>query len=306
MTHSGSWLKVARVPVFQANELLGASYQLYRHAETNETILRTMSYSLPIALQDHVGTIAPTTFFGSPRNLRKTHRMHEGASAVPTSMPREVTGRDYGGNDYITPSYITTLYNTAGYVPNATSKNVFGISAFDGSSPSLTDVNLFMQQFFPDVTMVIFNVVPINGAEYDPGQPNGQEDFNLQYAEGLTYPTPVVFYSTGGLPPFKPDDSTPTDVNEPFLDWLEYMLDQPNIPQTITVGYGDNEQTVPLDYATNVCKLFAQFGARGVSVLFASGDSGVGMGDCVANDGSGDVHFLPMFPASCKFYVFVH
>ena len=156
--------------------------------------------------------------------------MHGGASAVATSAPRDLTSRDYGGNDYITPSYITTLYNTVGYVPNATSKNVFGISAFDGSSPSLTDMTSFMQQFFPDVSMAIFNGVQINGGGYDQSQPNDQEDFNLQYAEGLTYPTPVVFYSTGGLPPFKPDDSTPTDVNEPFLDWLNYMLDQPNIP----------------------------------------------------------------------------
>ena len=31
---------------------------------------------------------------------------------------------------------------------------------------------------------------------------------------------------------------------------------------------------VPPDYATSVCNLFAQLGARGSSVLFPSGDSG--------------------------------
>lgn len=31
MTHGGAWLKVTDVLVSQANELLGASYQLYQH-----------------------------------------------------------------------------------------------------------------------------------------------------------------------------------------------------------------------------------------------------------------------------------
>ena len=257
-----------------------------------------MSYSLPVALQDHVRTVVPTTFFGFPRKLQKAPSILGGAAAVP---PRGVTSRDYGGNDFITPSYISTLYNSVGYVPNATSLNSFGISSFNGYSPSLTDLSLFMEQYLPSATIGIYSVVQINGGEYNPSQPNDQEDFNIQYAETLTYPTPVIFYSTGGQPPYKSDDSTPTDTNEPYLDWLEYMLDQQDIPQTVTVGYGDNEQTVPFDYATSVCDLFAQFGARGVSVLMSSGDAGVGMGDCVVNNGSGDVQFLPTFPASCKF-----
>ncbi|KAI9453042.1 Pro-kumamolisin, activation domain-containing protein, partial [Lactarius psammicola] len=70
VTHGGSWLTVAAVPVSQANALLGASYQLYRHAETHETVLRTLRYALPAVLLAHVQTIAPTTYFGSPRTQR--------------------------------------------------------------------------------------------------------------------------------------------------------------------------------------------------------------------------------------------
>src|SRR6266702_2550765 len=43
--------------------------------------------------------------------------------------------------------------------------------------------------------------------------------------------------------------------------------------------------------------MFAQLGARGVSVLYAAGDDGVGDGDC--KDDSGNVRFIPEFPASC-------
>jgi tripeptidyl-peptidase-1 len=45
--------------------------------------------------------------------------------------------------------------------------------------------------------------------------------------------------------------------------------------------------------------MFARLGAMGVSVLFSSGDSGVGGGSCHLNDGKGSKKFIPAFPASC-------
>ena len=48
------------------------------------------------------------------------------------------------------------------------------------------------------------------------------------------------------------------------------------------------------------CSLFAQLGARGVSIIFSSGDTGVGSA-CQSNDGTNRTRFLPIFPASCPF-----
>lgn len=82
------------------------------------------------------------------------------------------------------------------------------------------------------------------------------------------------------------------------------MLSQSNsdIPQTISTSYGDDEQTVPESYAKRVCSEFAQLGARGVSLIFSSGDEGVGAdGYCYSNDGKNTSTFLPAFPASCPF-----
>ncbi len=52
--------------------------------------------------------------------------------------------------------------------------------------------------------------------------------------------------------------------------------------------------------ANATCSLFAQLGARGVSVLVSSGDTGVGSA-CQTNDGTNRTRFLPIFPASCPF-----
>ena len=125
----------------------------------------------------------------------------------------------------------------------------------------------------------------------------------MQYAESITYPTPNIYYSTGGSPPFIPDNITSKNTNEPYLDWLKFILDQPTIPQTISTSYGDDEQTVPLDYAKTVCNLFAQLGTMGTSVLFSSGDFGVGGGPCLTNDGADRLEFIPMFPASCESFL---
>jgi len=63
---SDIWWKLAvdqwRVRV-QANNLLGASYQLYRHAEANEIISRAASYVLLAALHWHVQTDADDVLF---------------------------------------------------------------------------------------------------------------------------------------------------------------------------------------------------------------------------------------------------
>ena len=52
--------------------------------------------------------------------------------------------------------------------------------------------------------------------------------------------------STGGMPPFKkPDEfSGPNNTNEPYLDLLNYALDQDSFPQVLSTSYGDDEQTV--------------------------------------------------------------
>ena len=55
---------------------------------------------------------------------------------------------------------------------------------------------------------------------------------------------PLAIASTGGTPPFVPDQNTPTDTNEPYLDWVEFALTQIVLPQTISTSYGDDEQTV--------------------------------------------------------------
>jgi tripeptidyl-peptidase-1 len=109
--------------------------------------------------------------------------------------------------------------------------------------------------------------------------------------------------SVGGSPPYTPDKNTPTNTNEPYLSFIDYILSQTSIPRTITTSYGDDEQTVPPDYAQDVCNGFMKLGVMGSSVLFSSGDNAVGGDDCLSNDGTNSVKFLPIFPATCTYFI---
>ncbi|KAH9175612.1 subtilisin-like protein [Lactarius sanguifluus] len=296
MTHGGSWLTLTGVPVSQANELLGASYQLYRPTGTNDTmILRTVSYALPAVLHAHVQTVVPTTCFASMRTRRQTRRRRSPEATRDMASRTVLRSRDDHG---VTPSELRSLYRTAAYVPVATDQNVLAIAGFMGDYPNPTDLTTFMREYRTDAEDATFRVEQINGGGNDPSNPGMEANLNMQYAQAIAYPTPLIFYSTGGVMAPDPDPDTPGD---PFLEWINYVLRQEHVPQTILISYGAFETDIPLEYAKKLCDLFSELGSRGTSVLVASGNDGVGQGDCIANDGSGRVQFVPDFPASCPY-----
>jgi tripeptidyl-peptidase-1 len=64
----------------------------------------------------------------------------------------------------------------------------------------------------------------------------------------------------------------------------------------MSLSYGFDEGALSANLAKNMCNLFGQLGARGVSILVASGDGGVA-GSRPRTCSS----FVPTFPASCPY-----
>ncbi|KAH9159272.1 peptidase S8/S53 domain-containing protein [Lactarius sanguifluus] len=236
MTLGGNWLRVVGVSVSRANRILGASYQLYQHVETNDTVLRTISYSLPEVLQ----------------------------WAHTNDPPDDLLQFSAHGDNETTDALQRGSQGTG-----------------EGGFPSPQDLALFMKEYRTDGEDATYTVT--------------QANLDIQYAEAMAYPTRHIYYSTAGTP------NSPTD--DPYLCWLCYVIaqDDVDIPRTISTSYGGYEYNIPPEYAESVCTLFGQLGLRGVSILFSSGDRGVGDGDCLFRDSSGElyVQFLPVFPATC-------
>ncbi|KAF9643216.1 subtilisin-like protein [Thelephora ganbajun] len=301
-TDAGDWVTVT-IPICKVEKMLDAKYGVYKHVDTHETIVRTISYSLPSFLHEHVSVIAPTTYFGTMQAMKSHVLIEELVDDQVSTSETVSTQTDVPDSCLrdITPACLFALYNAVGYKPAATDRNVLGVAGYLDQFANYADLQTFLTANRPEAVGFNFTTEKINGGGDDQSIPGVEANLDIQYTVSLSWPTPNVYFSTGGSPPFIPDDFTPTNTNEPYLDWLKYVSSKPKVPQTITTSYGDDEQTVPRDYAIVVCALFAQLGVRGSSVLFSSGDSGVGGGDCLTNDGRNVTQFQPAFPASCPF-----
>jgi tripeptidyl-peptidase-1 len=152
------------------------------------------------------------------------------------------------------------------------------LTNFLGEASNRSDVSIFLQQFRPEAAAAANNFsvqviangdnqqTPNNATQLKTGK-DTEGNLDAETIIGLTWPTPLIEYNTGGSPPFVQDALTVNNTNEPYLTWLQYILAEPNLPQVISSSYGDDEQTVPLSYATSVCNAFAQLGARGISMV---------------------------------------
>ena len=183
VTHGGGWLTIKDVPLTKANALLDASYQTYRHTETDEAVIRTVGYSLPAALHEYVQTVAPTTYFGSPRAHRQTSKVAVNAPTLPagdqemqdllaTFAPGDPVPSSCSST--ITPTCLRLLYKTWGYKPQATSENAIGITGYLGQYASNSDLTEFLSRFRKDAANADFTFVSVNGGINNQSNPGSE------------------------------------------------------------------------------------------------------------------------------------
>lgn len=287
---------VVDASVSQIEKLLDTEYTAYRNTETKEVVLRTLEFSLPSALKNHVDTVQPTTFFGfrSYKSGISGVRPFDDA-AVNTQI--ESVDAVTGCSSNINPTCLANLYSFTSAKNYNT--GLFGIAGFLEEYAIASDLKTFLSKYAVEGNAAqSFTCVAVNGGSCPTAasQAGTEANLDVQYGRGIAESIPINYYSTAGRGQWV---GSGTNTNEPYVEFLEYLLALPDasLPNTLSISYGDDEQTVPDSYATQACTLFSQLGARGVSVLVASGDSGVGgSGECT-NDGV--KQFATAFPASC-------
>ncbi|KAJ5153294.1 polynucleotide 3'-phosphatase [Penicillium canariense] len=294
----GNWISFT-ASISQAEQLLNTQFFYYHHDASQTTLIRTLEYSLPSEIHPHIHLIQPTTRFGRLAS-------HSG---LPIDQPIVATPEDLTADCGIAirPHCLRELYGLHNKRSKPDPRNRLGVSGFLDQYARHGDFHHFMRRFSPDTPDANFDVVAINGGVNPEDSPvsSTEASLDIQYSASLAYNALVTFYTVGGRASWVPDSEQlkPNDSEyEPFLEQLHYLIGLPDdkLPTVLSTSYGESEQTVPASYAKSVCNLFAQLGARGVSVIFSSGDSGVG-DSCLSNDGSGRARFQAIFPASCPF-----
>ncbi|KAI1092185.1 DHS-like NAD/FAD-binding domain-containing protein [Rostrohypoxylon terebratum] len=306
----GSMIRITST-VAEANRILDTNLGYYSFQERS-SVLRARSYSLPHSLDEVVEFVYPISNFIPPPQLRlKTNPSRKTSAASAFADDQPCPGR-------VKPACLKRLYNvTVDTTAPIKSPVRFGIAGFLEQWIKYEDVSEFLGRYAPELGPLnyTFTVATANnGTNPQPNTPGSraglEASLDVEYAMALGYPTNVIYYSTGGrgekvdpngdlLPSNRSD-------NEPYLEFIQYLLDldDDEIPHVLSISYADDEQSVPVSYATRVCDLFAVLAARGVSVLSGSGDggaSGIGQNQCYSNDGQRRKMFLPTFPASCPY-----
>jgi tripeptidyl-peptidase-1 len=315
---SKDWVNI-KISVEAAERLLDTEYSTYVHEDGTE-LSRTTKWSLPLHLHEHIDTIQPSTsFMRAKANAVEFKQFDKTYIPADYKPPTDKTLARVCTINGTTPECFKTLYKTLGYKQKVHGKNQIGFNNFLGEVPIRPDAALFLKKYEPQAVKGAYEYkfVSIDGG---PQQDNGstpeqlaastnkEANLDVQTIIGMTYPMPVTAYTTGGTPPELPDAAAGDPPgNEPYLAWVTYALKQKKLPQVISTSYGDDEQTVPIEYAKRVCNSFAQLGARGITLLFGSGDGGAGdiAGNdaelCISNDGKNTTKFIASFPASCPY-----
>ncbi|KAG6910773.1 hypothetical protein DXG01_007660 [Tephrocybe rancida] len=332
------WVTIT-MPVSLAEKMLDTKYNVWKHSSGDEMV-RTTIYSLPENLHRHIDLVQPTTMFGRFKRDKSTivwldEAVEETVQKAATITTASGVVVDASCNTTITIKCLQQLYNAVGFVPKPAKKNSIGITGYLEEFANIQDLQSFYADQRPDALNTSFKFLSVKGGLNDQNLSlsGAEAGLDVQFAFGLSHPIPATFYSTAGRPPFKPDVGTPEDTNEPYTDWLDFVLARNDTPLSISTSYGDDEQTgnvlapkfspisqlrlnispekfrppcMPELCSTRIFRLcWRGIGARGVSLMFSSGDGGVGDNDpnpatqqCFTNDGRNVTRFIPSFPAS--------
>ncbi|WEW57323.1 Tripeptidyl-peptidase sed2 [Emydomyces testavorans] len=294
------WVDVA-LPIKVASQLLNTHFYEFQDRHTKAKVLRTTEYWAPTSVAQYIYYIYPLVLF-----TRTAAQSSNLLSLYTEEFPLQgkVSAACPEGN---TPSCLRGLYNLGNVTAKPGNRNKIAVSGYLDQYAQYKDLSLFLRRYVPQAIASNFSVSLVNGGQNTQNSTRNSMEANLdiQYTIGLSYNIKVNYISVKGRGPLHPDLDQPdptSSQNEPYMDQLRYLLDlsDDELPTVLTTSYGESEQSVPESYARATCNEFAKLTARGVSVIFSSGDIGVGS-CCLSNDGKNKTVFNPIFPATCPF-----
>jgi len=253
------WIKITS-NVKNMEKLLQCSFSMWENVmTTGETILRCSdSYVLPAEFGGLIEFIAPV--HGFPRTTPALRKMKMKEKHITKRQdnytnitPDEINGR-----------YNMTLTNTSFGVNNT--QAVWENQA----SYNPNDTLLFFQTFLPKLvgqTIVkTLGDIPNNPA----GEADEEASLDVQYIMGIGAFAPSYSYNYGEM-----------DVFAAFLHWVTDLASDPRPPLVHSVSYGQYGGDYNVTIVDRISNEWMKLGTRGVTVLFASGDDGVGCnGNC--------------------------
>ncbi|KAH9032915.1 family S53 protease [Lactarius pseudohatsudake] len=282
----GDWIYFDTT-VSRANELFDAEFSTFVHDRRGKSAIRTLAYSIPASLKDHLELVHPTITFPSPNDIGP-RIFSPPAKTVPSG---DLISADEIPSNCISmsmnPSCLQQLYGTPKERASQLS-NKLAVAGFLEQFANEGDLREFLRIFRPDLPpRTTFTLQTIDGGTNSQSLEKAG-DLDVQYTIGLASGVPTVFISVG-------DQYQDGDL-EGFLDIINFLNGKSAPPQVLTTSYEQNENTISRALAYRLCNAYASLSARGVSILFSSGDGGVS-----GSQSQRCTTFVPTFSSGCPF-----
>jgi tripeptidyl-peptidase-1 len=255
LSKSGDFLTVKATPAV-INAALKTDIQLWHNKNTGGQIWRALTpYSFPAAIGSKIDFVSGVHHFPNPK---------KGVFLTPAST--------YA----IGPTDLRTRYNVTDFA-SGNANNTQAVAEFQGQYYSPTDLETFFEKYVPgNKNATVAGVVGPNLGS-DPGV---EAELDIQYIMGVNPDTPTYFYSQQSFEFFSD-----------LTNWITILNDDPSPPLVHSISYGEQkEHQTSSSYKSRFETEMQKLGSRGITIIFASGDSGVGCFLCYK--------FEPSFPAT--------
>lgn len=252
-----------------AEALLPGS-RFHRYVRDGQSIVRSSApYSVPDEVHQHLD------FVGG------LHRVPPRAKDVRLKQPRPKEAVHLG----VTPAILRARYNLTAADVGSVQNNSQAVAQFLEQYYHPADLVEFMNMFGRTFQhrSEVDRVVGTQGA----GKAGLEASLDIEYimSTGANIST-WVFTNPGRH-----------ESQEPFLQWMVLLSNMSDLPWVHTISYGDDEDSLSTAYMMRINTEFMKAGVRGLSLLFASGDSGAGC----RHLGKDKNTFRPSFPASSPY-----
>jgi tripeptidyl-peptidase-1 len=245
--------------------------ELY-NIHTEQVQLRGGDVTIPSGVEEHVSAVYGV--HGLPLPPATSASSRSSTDARDTSgLPAEVT-----------PKVIASAYDIGGVSVSRGTKNRQAVAEFQGQFMNTTDLATFFERFVPDAQAGDDKVYKFQGGETEGEGVEAQLD--IQYIMGVAPGIKTEFWEQKSM-----------DFCSDLKTWTTTLLATSDIPLVHSVSYGWQGELSQIgctkEEVQDVDTDFQKLAARGITIIFASGDSGSGFTppQCSENPGTKGVAY---------------
>ncbi|NXF12553.1 TPP1 peptidase, partial [Smithornis capensis] len=263
-----------QLPASMAERLLPGA-EFHRYVQGQRSLVRSpLPYTVPVELVEHLD------FVGG------MHRFPVEHMAISRAKARKESGSVRASFHLgVTPAILRQRYNMTGDHVGLQPNNSQACAQFLEQYFHQADLAEFMQLFGRSFTHRT-QVDRVVGRQAR-GKAGLEASLDVEYIMSTGANISTWVFSNAGR----------HESQEPFLTWLLLLSNMSAVPWVHSVSYGDDEDSLSLAYMERVNAEFMKAAARGLTILFASGDDGAGC----RRVHSGNHTFRPSFPASSPY-----